>query len=133
MSAGIETDSKDERRTEEPALLHLFLQRKVALEVIVVLLARGVLLAASRGATSAIVPDLLGERVDSQLDVLRLRLETAGLVLDDVTIKPCPALDVPGASLEELPGTIIDQHPAGGEKVAASSAIDVTVCLPERP
>jgi hypothetical protein len=48
MSAGIETDSKDERRTEEPTLLHLFLQRKVALGVIVVLLATGVLLATSR-------------------------------------------------------------------------------------
>jgi hypothetical protein len=131
MSAGIETDVQDDRRTEEPTLLHSFLQRKVALGVIVVLLVIGVLLATSRAATSAIVPDLLGERVDSQLDVLRLRLETAGLVLDDVTIKPCPALNVPGASLEELPGTIIDQHPAGGEKVAASSAIDVTVCLPD--
>ena len=133
MSAEIETDGKDDRRTEEPTLLHFFLQRKVALGVIVVLLVVGVLLATSRGATSAIVPDLLGERVDSQLDVLRLRLETAGLVLDDVTIKPCPALNVPGASLEELPGTIIDQHPAAGEKVAASSAIDVTVCLPDEP
>jgi beta-lactam-binding protein with PASTA domain len=37
-------------------------------------------------------------------------------------------LNVSGASLEEVPGTIIDQHPAGGEKVAASSAIDVTAC-----
>jgi hypothetical protein len=131
MGAGIETDGQDEGRTEQPTLLQFFLQRKVALGVIVVLLAIGVLLATSRGATSAIVPDLLGERVDPQLDVLRLRLETAGLVLGDVTIKPCPALNVPGASLEELPGTIIDQHPAGGEKVAASSAIDVTVCLPD--
>ena len=131
MSAGIDTDSKDDRRTEEPTLLHFFLQRKVALGAIVVLLVIGVLLATSRGATLAIVPDLLGERVDSHLDVLRLRLETAGLVLDDVTIKPCPALNVPGASLVELPGTIIDQHPAAGEKVAASSAIDVTVCLPD--
>jgi hypothetical protein len=131
MGAGIETDGKDERRTEEPTLLPFFLQRKVALGVIVLLLAIGVLLATTRGATSAIVPDLLGERVDPQLDVLRLRLETAGLALGDVTIKPCPALNVPGASLEEVTGTITDQHPAGGEKVAASSAIDVTVCLPD--
>lgn len=130
-ASGIEPDGKDERHTEEPRLLRFLLQRKVALGVIVVLLAIGVLLATSRAATSAIVPDLLGERVDSQLDVLRLRLETAGLVLGDVTIKPCPALNVPGASLEEIPGTIIDQHPAGGQKVAASSAIDVTVCLPD--
>ena len=94
-------------------------------------LAIGVLLATSRAATTPIVPDLLGERVDPQLDVLKLRLADSGLVLGDLTIKPCPALNVPGASLEELPGTIIDQHPAGGEKVAASSAVDVTVCLPD--
>jgi hypothetical protein len=131
MGAGIETESKDERRTEEPTLLHFFLQRKVVLGVIVVLLAIGVLWATSRAATSAIVPDLLGERVDPQLVVLRQRLAYSGLVLGDVTIKPCPALNVPGASLQEVPGTIIDQHPARGEKVAASSAIDVTVCLPD--
>lgn len=89
--------------------------------MIVVLLAIGVLLATSRAATSAIVPDLLGERVDPQIDVVRLRLAASGLVLGDVRIKPCPTLDVPGASLEELPGTVIDQHPAGGEKVAAST------------
>jgi hypothetical protein len=95
------------------------------------LVAVGVLLATSRAATSAIVPDLLGERADPQLDVVRFRLAASVLVLRDVTIKPCPNLDVPGASLEKLPGTVIDQHPAGGEKVAASSAVDVTVCLPE--
>jgi hypothetical protein len=130
-ASGVETDGKDARRTEEPRLLQFLIQRKVALGVVVVLLAVGVLLATSRAATSAIVPDLLGERVDPQLDVVRLRLAASGLVLRDVTIKPCPTLDVPGASLEELPGTIIDQHPAGGEKVAASSAVDVTICLPD--
>jgi hypothetical protein len=130
-ASGVETDGMEERRADEPRLRQFLLQRKVALGVIVVLLAIGVLLATSRAATSAIVPDLLGERVDSQLDVLRLWLETAGLVLGDLTIKPCPALNVSGASLEEIPGTIIDQHPAGGQKVAASSAIDVTVCLPD--
>jgi hypothetical protein len=72
---------------------------------------------------------LLG--LDPQLDVVRLRLAAFGLVLRDITIKPCPTLDVPGASLEELPGTVIDQHPPGGEKVAASSAVDVTVCMPD--
>jgi hypothetical protein len=129
-ASGVETDGKDERRPEETGLRQFLLQRKVALGVIVVLLAIGVLLATSRAATSAVVPDLLGERVDPQLEVVRLRLAVSGLVLRDVTIKPCPTLDVPGALLEELPGTIIHQHPAGGEKVAASSAVDVTVCLP---
>jgi len=96
-----------------------------------VLLAIGVLLAISRAATSAIIPDLLGERVDPQLDVVRLRLEAADLALGDVSVAPCPGFDIPGASLEAVPGTIIDQHPAGGEKVAASSAVDVTICLPD--
>src|SRR4029453_6961477 len=116
-ASGVETDGKDARRTEEPRLLQFLIQRKVALGVIVVLLAIGVLVATSRAATSAIVPDLLGEHVDPQLDVLRLRLAASGLVLNNVTIKPCPASNVPGM--------IIDQHPAAGEKVAASSAVDV--------
>ena len=124
-ASGVETDGKDEGCTEEPRLLQFLLQRKVALGVIVVLLAIGVLLTTSRAATSAIVPDLLGERVDPQLDVMRLRLAASGLVLGDVTTKPCPTLGVAGA------GAIIDQHPPGGEKVAASSAVDLTVCLPD--
>jgi hypothetical protein len=53
-----------------------------------------------------------------------------GLVLRDVSTAPCPTVEVPGASLEELPGTIIGQHPAAGKKVEASGAVDVTVCLP---
>jgi hypothetical protein len=130
-TSGIETDGKYERRTEETTLFHLFFQRKVALGVLVALVAIAVLWATSRATTSAIVPDLVGEQVDPQLDVLRLRLEGYGFALDDVTIKACPASDVPGASLEQVPGTIIDQHPAGGETVAASSAVDVTVCLPD--
>jgi beta-lactam-binding protein with PASTA domain len=44
---------------------------------------------------------------------------------------PCPLADIPGASLEELPGTIVDQHPAAGRKVAVDTAVDVTVCLPD--
>ena len=39
-------------------------------------------------------------------------------------------VDLPGASLEELPGTIIDQYPAAGKEIEASGAVDVTVCLP---
>jgi hypothetical protein len=70
-------------------------------------------------------------RVDPQLDTLRLRLEAADLALGDVTVGPCPKLDIPGASLEQLPGTIIGQHPSGGVSVVTSTAVDVTVCLPE--
>jgi hypothetical protein len=78
-----------------------------------------------------VVPDLLGERVDPQLGGLGLRLVAADLVLGHVSIAPCPELDLAGGSLEELPGTIIDQHPAAGQNVAASSAVDVTVRLPD--
>jgi hypothetical protein len=119
------------RCSDEPRLRQFLLQRKVALGMIVVLLAIGVLLASSRAATSAIVPDLLGERVDPQLDALRLRLAADGFVLDEVSIAPCPGLDIPGASLEQVPGTIVGQHPAPGERVASPGAVDVTVCLPD--
>jgi hypothetical protein len=125
------TAGNGDTRTEEATLSRFFFQRKVVLGVIVVSLTIGVLWSTSRAATSVVVPDLLGERVDPQLDGVRLRLASAGLVLSDVTIKPCPTMDIPGTSLGELPGTIIDQHPAGGEEVAASSAVDVTVCLPD--
>jgi hypothetical protein len=125
------TNGNGDRRNEQATVSRFFFQRKVVLGVIVVVLAIGVLWTTSRAATSVVVPDLLGQRVDPQLDGVRLRLASAGLVLSDVTIKPCPTMDIAGTSLEELPGTIIDQHPAGGEKVAASSAVDVTVCLPD--
>jgi beta-lactam-binding protein with PASTA domain len=98
--------------------------------VVIVLLIAGVLLATSRSTTSATVPDLVGERVDPQLDGLRLRLAAAGLVLRNVSTARCPTVNLPGASLEELPGTIINQHPAAGKKVEVSGAVDVTVCLP---
>ena len=131
MGSGIETrERKRDGGGEQPTLSQFFPPRRLVLGVVMVFLAIGVLLSISRGATSAVVPNLLGERVDPQLDGLRVRLAAAGLVLDEVSIAPCPALDIPGASLEELPGTIIDQHPAAGERVAASSAVDVTVCLP---
>ena len=125
------TNGNGERRNERATVFRLLFQRKVVLGVIVVLLAIGVLWTTSRTATSVVVPDLLGESVDPQLDRLGLRLGAADLVLGHVSIEPCPELDLAGASLEELPGTIIDQHPAAGEKVAASSAVDVTVCLPD--
>jgi beta-lactam-binding protein with PASTA domain len=100
------------------------------LGVLVVLLAVAVLLVTSRASTSVTVPDLVGERVDPQLDGLRLRLAYEGLVLNAVSTATCPSVDLPGASLEELPGTIIDQHPDAGTRVVTSRAVDVTVCLP---
>jgi beta-lactam-binding protein with PASTA domain len=101
------------------------------LGVLVVLLGVGVLLVTSRATTSLTIPDLVGERVDPQLDGLWQRLAYEGLVLGVVSTATCPTVDVPGASLEELPGTIIDQRPAAGTAVVTSRAVDVTVCLPE--
>jgi hypothetical protein len=131
VDSGIGT-GKDERDrdSEQPSIVMFFLNRRVLLGVVIVLLIAGVLLATSRSTTSATVPDLFGERVDPQLDRLRLRLAAAGLVLHNVSTAPCPTVNLPGASLEELPGTIIDQHPAAGKKVEVSGAVDVTVCLP---
>jgi hypothetical protein len=130
MDSGIEVENgeRDERRDQPIA--KLFLSRRVLLGMLIVLLAAGILLATSRSTTSATVPDLVGERVDPQLDGLRLRLAAAGLVLRNVSTAPCPTVSLSGASLEVLPGTIIDRHPAAGRKVEASGAVDVTVCLP---
>jgi hypothetical protein len=47
-ATGVETDGKDGGPTEEPRLRQFLIQRKVALGVVVVLLATGVLLATSR-------------------------------------------------------------------------------------
>ena len=123
---------QDERvgHSERPTVAQFLLQRRIVLGVVIALLSIGILLLASGAATSATVPNLLGERVDPHLERVRLQLAAVGLVLNDVSTAPCPSVDVPGASLEELPGTIIDQHPAPGEEVAASGAVDVTVCFP---
>jgi hypothetical protein len=96
-----------------------------------VVLVVGSVAVASRSDAEAIVPPLTGVRVDPQLDTLRLRLEAADLALGDVTVGRCPEFDIPGASLEQLPGTIIGQHPSGGASVVTSTPVDVTVCLPE--
>ena len=131
MGGGIEAEkSQRDERSEQPSIAKFFLSRRVLLGVVIVLLPAGVLLATSRSTTSATVPNLVGERVDPQLDGLRLRLAAAGLVLRNVATAPCPTVDLPGASLEELPGTIIDQYPAAGKEIEASGAVDVTVCLP---
>jgi hypothetical protein len=99
--------------------------------VIGVVLVVGAVAIASRSGADATVPRLIGARVDPQLDRLRLRLEAADLALGDVTVALCPEYDIPWASLEQPPGTIIEQHPSGGASVASSTAVDVTVCLPE--
>lgn len=127
--AGASSDPSD-RGSEPPTLASLFGRRMVvgALGVVLVI---GAVAVASRSDPRVIVPSLIGARVDPQLDTLRLRLEAAGLVLGDVAVAPCPEFDVPGASLQELPGTIVDQRPTGGEDVVSSTAVDVTVCLPD--
>jgi hypothetical protein len=121
------------RPADGPAKLsRILFQRRIVLAMIPLTLVVGVAVTISRSDASTVVPELLGVPVDPKVDTLRLRLETAGLVLDDVSVAPCPRFDIPGGSLERVPGTIIDQHPVAGERVAASTAVDVTVCLPER-
>jgi hypothetical protein len=94
----------------EPPTLASFFRRGMLVGVVLIV---GSVAVASRSEADAIVPSLIGVRVDPQLDTLRLRLEAADLALGDVTVGPCPEFDIPGASLEQLPGTIIGQHPRG--------------------
>ena len=107
--------------SEQPSIARFLLSRRVFLGVMVVLLVIGVLLVTTRATTSITIPDLVGERVDPQLDRLRLRLAYEGLVLNNVSTATCPIV---------LLGTISDQNPAAGAKVVVSRAVDVTVCLP---
>jgi hypothetical protein len=121
------------RPADGPAKLsRILFQRRIVLAMIPLTLVVGVAVTISRSDASTVVPELLGVPVDPNVDTLRLRLETAGLILDDVSVAPCPRFDIPGGSLERVPGTIIDQHPVAGERVAASTAVDVTICLPDR-
>jgi hypothetical protein len=131
MGNGVEhQEDKPAEDDQQRPVVRSLLQRRTVIAVAVVILTIGMLVTVSRGTASVLVPDLVGERVDPQLDALRLRLATANLVLGDVSTAPCPSADIPGASLEELPGTIVDQHPAAGRQVVADGAVDVTVCLP---
>jgi hypothetical protein len=107
-----------------------FFRRRMVFGVLGVILVVGAFAVASRSSADVTVPDLVGVRVDPRLDTLRLRLEAADLVLGDVAVGPCPTFEVPGASLEQLPGTIVEQHPTAGANVVTSTAVDVTVCLP---
>jgi hypothetical protein len=109
-----------------------FVRLRVLFAVLGVVLVIGVVSIISRSQAPAVVPHLIGVAVDPQLDGLRLRLEAADLILGDVSVAPCPEFGIPGVSLERIPGTIIDQHPAGGENVVLSTAVHVTVCLPDR-
>jgi hypothetical protein len=135
------TDSQDVVESSNPAsnparsvppTFSSFFRPRMLFAVLGVVLVVGVVSVMSRSEAPAVVPHLIGERVDPQLDRLRLRLEAADLALGDVSVAPCPEFDILGASLERVPGTIIDQHPAGGENVVLSTAVDVTVCLPDR-
>jgi hypothetical protein len=116
-------------RERSPALRSFF-RRRMVFGVLGVILVVGAFAIASRSSADVIVPDLVGVRVDPQLDTLRLRLEAADLLLGDVAVGPCPSFDVPGATLEQLPGTIVEQRPAAGASVVTSTLVDVTVCLP---
>jgi hypothetical protein len=88
---------------EAPALSRLLVQRRIVFAAIAVALLIGVLAAASRSDPSTIVPDLIGVRVDPQLDALRLRLETAGLALDDVLSRPVRSSTSRGRRSNECP------------------------------
>jgi hypothetical protein len=115
-----------------PPTFSSFFRPRMLFAVLGVVLVIAVVSIISRSEAPAVVPHLIGVGVDPQLDSLRLRLEAADLILGDVSVAPCPEFDIPGVSLERVPGTIIDQHPAGGENVVLSTAVDVTVCLPDR-
>ena len=88
----------------------LLLQRRVLIGALIPAAILVLLLVVARADDSAVVPNLVGTRVDPQLDRLRVQLEVAGLALDDTSVEPCPKLGLPGSSLESLPGTIIEQH-----------------------
>lgn len=135
------SDSQDRVESSNPAsnparsvlpTFSFFFRPRMLFAVLGVVLVVVVVSVISRSEAPAVVPHLIGVRVDPELDRLRQRLEAADLALGDVSVAPCPEFDIPGASLERVPGTIIDQHPAGGENVVLSTAVDVTVCLPDR-
>jgi hypothetical protein len=79
----------------EPPTLASFFRRGMLFGVVGVVLVVGSVAVASRSEAEAIVPPLIGVRVDPQLDTLRLRLEAADLALGDVSVGPCPEFDIP--------------------------------------
>src|SRR4029450_2159841 len=88
----------------EPPTLPSFIRRGMLVGVVGVVLVVGSLAVASRSEAEAIVPPLIGVRVDPQLHTLRLRLEAADLALGDGSVGPCPELDIPGGPLEQPAG-----------------------------
>jgi hypothetical protein len=76
----------------EPPTLASFFRRGMLVGVVLVV---GSVAVASRSEAEAIVPPLIGVRVDPQLDTLRLRLEAADLALGDVSVGLCPEFDIP--------------------------------------
>ena len=72
-----------------------------------------VVLDVSRGREQVEVPDVVGESQDNA----RSTLEGAGLRVGKVTEEES----------EEEPGTVIEQSPAGGKKVARDEAVDLVV------
>ena len=72
-----------------------------------------VVLDVSRGREQVEVPDVVGESEDNA----RSALEGAGLRVGKVTEE----------ASEEEPGTVIEQSPAGGEKVARDEAVNLVV------
>jgi hypothetical protein len=79
----------------EPPTLASFFHRGMLVGVVGVVLVVGSLAVASRSEAEAIVPPLIGVRVDPQLDTLRLRLEAADLALGDVTVGRAPSSTSP--------------------------------------
>ena len=114
-----------------PPTFSSFFRPGMLFAVLGVVLVVGVVSVMSRSEAPAVVPHLIGERVDPQLDRLRLRLEAADLALGDVSVAPCPEFDITGSVARSSPRNHHRSAPAGGENVVLSTAVDVTVCLPE--
>jgi hypothetical protein len=91
------------RARDEPRTFSSFLHRRMLFGVFAVVLVIGVVSLMSKSEALAVVPHLIGVRVDPQLDSLRLRLEAADLALGDVSIAPCPEFDIPGSPSNEFP------------------------------
>jgi beta-lactam-binding protein with PASTA domain/tRNA A-37 threonylcarbamoyl transferase component Bud32 len=73
-----------------------------------------VTLRVSRGPAQVAVPDVIGETEDNA----RSALEAAGLRVGEVTAKE---------TVDEDPGTVLEQSPAKGKTVAEGSAVTLTV------
>ena len=86
-----------------PPTFSSFFRPRMLFAVLGVVLVIGVVSIMSRSECPAVVPHLIGVRVDPQLDSLRLRLEAADLALGDVSVAPCPEFDIPGCLPRKSP------------------------------